>query len=583
MNVQILSKNLIALLIAATFIFGGAASSARAAGPDGPDPTAKTQTAPVNDDFANASVLGGNSGNVPGSTISGTKEPGEPSHARNRGGASIWYKYVAPADFLATISTQTSSFDTTLAIYTGTALNNLKLVAANDDTASGVTSSVTFSAKLNTTYYIAVDGYYSMNSGTFGSGSVNLSYSFAFAPSNDNFVNAITLIGTSGKFVTTGNFGATKEAGEPIISSNDGGSSVWYKWTAPAGNKTYTFTVDVVNLIGSPLINGLCAIYTGSAVNSLTQVTYNAGFDVDELTFTPVAGTTYYLALDGFNLGAGAQIGTFSISYSVNKDSKMADFDRDGRADIAVFRPSTGTWYSLDSITDKLRAVQFGTNGDQPFLGDFDRDGVPDYNVFRPSAGVIYTLGGFGFQFNYFGTNGDIPLSYHDALGSQFAVFRPSSGFWYFRYGSTFSWGVNGDIPVLANFNFTGFDQHTVFRPSNGTWYSEGTFPIAIQFGTNGDRPVPADYDGDGRKDVAVFRPSNGTWYIRNSSDGSITGVQWGAAGDIPQPADYDGDGRSDVAVFRSGAWYILQSSSATLRTAQFGLPGDIPVSSAYR
>jgi hypothetical protein len=47
-----------------------------------------------------------------------------------------------------------------------------------------------------------------------------------------------------------------------------------------------------------------------------------------------------------------------------------ADYDADGRADIAVFRSSLGTWYLLRS-TQGFAAQQWGTNGDIPIPAAF--------------------------------------------------------------------------------------------------------------------------------------------------------------------------------------------------------------------
>ena len=43
-----------------------------------------------------------------------------------------------------------------------------------------------------------------------------------------------------------------------------------------------------------------------------------------------------------------------------------------------------------------------------------------------------------------------------------------------------------------------------------GGWYRNGA--AAVFFGLNGDIPVPADYDGNGSAERAMFR--NGTWYV---------------------------------------------------------------------
>ena len=111
-----------------------------------------------NDNFANASSITGLSGQTTGSNIGATKESGEPSHAGNAGGASVWWYWTASASGQTTLDTFGSNFDTLLAVYTGSSVNILTQVASNDDS-GGLQSQVTFTSVSGTTYYIAVDGY----------------------------------------------------------------------------------------------------------------------------------------------------------------------------------------------------------------------------------------------------------------------------------------------------------------------------------------------------------------------------------------------------------------------------------------
>jgi len=60
---------------------------------------------PINDYFANATVLTGSSLTVTGSNSNASKEQGEPNHGGNTGGRSVWYTWTAPTSGTVTIDT----------------------------------------------------------------------------------------------------------------------------------------------------------------------------------------------------------------------------------------------------------------------------------------------------------------------------------------------------------------------------------------------------------------------------------------------------------------------------------------------
>jgi uncharacterized delta-60 repeat protein len=131
------------------------------------DGTVDTSVFPHNDNFINAQVISGASGKIYGANNGATKETGEPQHAGQRGGTSVWYRWQSPFTGVVNFTTFGSDFDTILAAYNGTSVNALTQVAngSNDDNTNPdnkdgrtLTSSISFSAVSGTIYYLAVDG-----------------------------------------------------------------------------------------------------------------------------------------------------------------------------------------------------------------------------------------------------------------------------------------------------------------------------------------------------------------------------------------------------------------------------------------
>ncbi len=117
---------------------------------------------PANDIFANAITLATSNGVSSVNTLNATKEFGEPDHAGNPGGKSAWWNFRAPADGMLRLTTTNSTFDTLLAVYTGTKVNQLTPLVSNDDASEGAPggfSSLVLAVRSNQTYRVVVDGY----------------------------------------------------------------------------------------------------------------------------------------------------------------------------------------------------------------------------------------------------------------------------------------------------------------------------------------------------------------------------------------------------------------------------------------
>jgi hypothetical protein len=118
-----------------------------------------------------AAAIGGMAGGIPGaetvnirvrsSNYRATREPGEPDHAGQPGGKSLWWRWTAPRTGPVLLTTTGSSVDTLLAVYTGSALSGLQLVASNDDAGEegSPMSELVFEAVAGVEYQIAVDSF----------------------------------------------------------------------------------------------------------------------------------------------------------------------------------------------------------------------------------------------------------------------------------------------------------------------------------------------------------------------------------------------------------------------------------------
>jgi len=289
-----------------------------------------------------------------------------------------------------------------------------------------------------------------------------------------------------------------------------------------------------------------------------------------------------------------------------------ADYDGDGQADRAVWRPTEGVWYIIkSSAPESIVTQQLGRFGDVPVPADYDGDGIVDLAVWRPSEGRWYFLPSSGRQPQQ---NQALPATSENCACFVLAL------------------GQEGDVAVPADYDGDGVADPAVWRPTTGEWlilpstlYSRpsggpaaptlSSPTLVRRLGLPGDIPVPADYDGDGLIDLAIFRSQESAWYIAPStgtfplqtavqgvtSDGYPLFVRyWGLPGDLPLAADYDGDRYADLLLWRpaEARWYVLPSAGESsvpdlprqwtadghvFFALPLGLPSDVPVAARYR
>ena len=310
-------------------------------------------TAPANDDLASAIPLGGDLPlSASGTNVDATEETGEPDHAGNPGGQSVWYSWTAAVSAAVEIDTCGSDFDTLLAVYTGDEVASLTEIVSSDDSECGTASLVALEASAGATYRIAVDGWDGAH------GAFELHVRQPAPPPNDDFAAAEIVAASVPVTVAGTNVDATSEPGEPEHGGplNGGGRSVWYAWTPAVASSV---RIDACGSDFGTLIN----VYTGVTVDAITpaglDVPAPCGPGVVAVSLDASAGTTYRIAVDGIH----GQQGNLQLNIDATDPPPNDAFD-DAQV-IAGPLPLTVTGTSVDATKEPGEPAHSGITGGQ--------------------------------------------------------------------------------------------------------------------------------------------------------------------------------------------------------------------------
>lgn len=298
---------------------------------------------------------------VTGSNVGATSETDEPIHGAVGSGNSVWWAWTATAAGTVTIDTNGSSFDTVLAVYRGSGVGGLTVLAYDDDvSATNVTSKVSFTVSQGATYYIAVDGF----KGATGSIALHLAVGpGTYNSQNDNYSNR-AIIGGEYAVSTGSSLTATIEPGEKNLESifsffSFTVNSVWWTWTAPRAG-TVTISSSMLMNGGDGWINfyGVLELYTATT-DTISGLLYLAGDQggsgtlttatVPSVTQTVAAGDVIQMRISDYDTTNGAQI-TLTVSMDTS------DFTNDNFAKRALLTGSSAS----ATVSTNLATAQTG-------------------------------------------------------------------------------------------------------------------------------------------------------------------------------------------------------------------------------
>src|SRR3989442_1030026 len=299
--------------------------------------------------------------------------------------------------------------------------------------------------------------------------------------------------------------------------------AVTFSWQGAAGGSFGSQYYSFGGIAGFDLL---------STADRIVQLDYNGDGKSDLVLYRPGAGAIAIARSNGDGTFTGVYYSGSGIAgfdlLSPGDQVFSFDYNGDGKSDLVLYRPGagaiaiarsngdgtfTGVYYSGSGIA----GVDLLSSYDRVFSFDYNGDGRADIAIYRPGSGFISVArsdgkGGFGSEYYSFsGIAGDdllsvydriLPLDYNGDGRADITAFRPGSGFITIARS-------NGDPSDLVASMANGLGATTTIAYKPSTQYTNTQVPFPIQtvnsITTN---------DGNGNVSTTTYTFSGGFYHI---------------------------------------------------------------------